>query len=284
MAVTTKQMPFVEFIQLESSWKNKIVERSLVILSDQLTEEFSKKTNADLIFLRELSKKIIMKETPYLCLGVPSEEQTIVQNKINSILTQYKALQEEGFLFCYAPTSYTEGTTREQEVEMFQNCHIRFVNSYPNQTIDKCTTLEVDSVKNFFDNIEDFIVKNKILSMRHIIFMGHGTDHIYYIETAENKRTFLKLDTMISRINAIHKTHLTGSLERCTKTILFFCVCDVQGHCDAKPPTTQCVVVTADEKPDVLPGFDECFDMCKYAMLPREPSDLDSIEVLPAIS
>ena len=281
MAVTTKKMPFVEFIQLASSWKNQIVEKSLVIFSDQLAEEFSKTTNADITFLRELSKKIIMKESSYLPLGVPSEEHTIVKNKINLILTQYEYMQEEGFVFCYAPSSYIEGTTREQEVKMFKNCHSRFVHSYPNLTIDKCTTLEVDSVTNLFDNIEEFIVTTKVFSMRHIILMGHGTHDSYCIETAEKERTFLKLDTMISRINAIHKTHLTDSLERSTKTILFCCMCDVQGHCDAKPPTTQCVVVTADEKPDVLPGFDECFNMCKDAMFPKKPSDtaMESIDV-----
>ena len=270
MAVAAKKISLAEFVQLEAKWKYQIAENNLNILSDELAQEFGKTTGADVSYLRKRARNIILKKEPYMPLALPDERQVYVKEKIKSSQEQYAVITDDRFLLCYAPSTYTEGITREQEATIYINCFSTFIPSYPYLTADKCIVLEVDNEAKVLVNIEDFILNNKQYSMRHIILMGHGDPESYCLETGEGRRMYLKRDIIIGKIDAIHDKHLTGSLERSTKTIIFFCMCYGHNHCDANHLATQCVAFTTDEKPYVLLGFDECFDLQKYAALATE--------------
>ena len=269
MAVAAKKISLAEFVQLEAKWKIEIAENTLNILSDELAQEFGKTTGADISYLRKLARNVILKKEPYMPLAVPDDSQIYVNKKITSSQKQYEVIIDDKFLLFYAPSSYTEGITKEEEATIYRNCYSTFISSYPNLKADNYIMLEVDNETKVFAKIEVFIVNNSQYSMRHIILMGHGDPESYCLKTEESKRTFLKRDTIIGRIDAIHDKHLTGSLERSTKTIIFFCMCYGHCHCDANHPATQCVAFTTDEKPHVLLGFDKCFDLQKYAALTR---------------
>ena len=255
-----------DFVDLEYGWKEEIKNKSFRLLTFQLAGEYTKHTNIDPKDTTCLAEKALRGET---ILGLGGEEATNIKETAQSVIDKYKVIQEDRFLLCFAPTSFV--LARSEETKILQKCYDTFINTIPDLSEgSKCIMFEVQSEEPLLLQIRKFIVENKSFHMRHIILFGHGNESSYCLEDTKHVQTYVNRDLIIETVDDVHNKHLTGDLERWTKTVIVFCMCCGHKHCPADHPATEIVTFTTNEKKDIFITSDKCFELDTYAKLVRE--------------
>ena len=256
-----------DFVDLEYGWKEIIRNKSFELLTFQAADEYTKHANIDLKSATCLAKKVLSGETTVVLAG---EEVTNIPEKVQCVIDKYKVIQEDRFLLCFAPTSFGR-SQKVQEKEIFKQCYRTFIDAIPDLSEgSKCIMLEVHNEEPLLSTIQKFIIENNSFHMRHIILFGHGDKTSYCLEVDKHTKKYVNRDEIIKTVDEAHNKHLTGDLEKLTKTVVVFCMCYGHGHCPADHPATEIVTFTTNEKKDIFITSDQCFELQQYAKLVTE--------------